>query len=246
MQDHVAPLLSDPDPAVKRALLVEIGDLCTFFGRLKANDAVLAHLVTYLNTRDWLLRKSWNQSAVNVAACVGSSSLEEYILPLISLSLAGMCAAASTNKRRPLTPGSIDPEEFVVVQVLDCLSALAERRLIGKARVWDIVGQTVGFLCHPNIWIREGAARLLSTVATLLHQTDKWCILYPTIKRLLRSDIKEITALSVLDNAREPVSRVVFEAAVKWAGKAGKSNFWALNRAPAKGAPRDAGVRTDE
>lgn len=36
--------------------------------------------------------------------------------------------------------------------------------------------------------------------------TDRWCILYPTVKRLLRADIKEITALSILDNAREPVS----------------------------------------
>lgn len=132
------------------------------------------------------------------------------------------------------------------MQVLDCLTSLASRRLLGKSRIWDIVGQTVGFLCHPNIWIREGTAAFLATASTLLGETDKWCILYPTIKRLLRSDIKEITALSLLDNAREPVARVVFEAAVSWAGKAGKGNFWSPARAPAKGAPRDAGVRTDE
>lgn len=89
MQDHLGPLLSDPSSAVKRALLTRVGDLCTFFGRLKANDAVLAHLVTYLNTRDWLLRKAWNEHAADVASCVGARSLEEYILPLISLSLAG-------------------------------------------------------------------------------------------------------------------------------------------------------------
>ena len=40
--------------------------------------------------------------------------------------------------------------------------------------------------------------------------------------------------------------RVVFEAAVTWAGRSGKSQFWSLTRAPAKGAPRDASVRTDE
>lgn len=89
VQDHLGPLLSDPSPAVKRALLVHVGALCTFFGRLGANDAVLAHLVTYLNTRDWLLRAEWNARAVDVAQCVGARSLEEYILPLISLSLAG-------------------------------------------------------------------------------------------------------------------------------------------------------------
>ncbi|KAG0667566.1 Serine/threonine-protein kinase [Rhodotorula mucilaginosa] len=227
VQDHLGPLLSDPSSAVKRALLTRVGDLCTFFGRLKANDAVLAHLVTYLNTRDWLLRKAWNEHAPDVASCVGARSLEEYILPLISLSLA-------------------DPEEFVVVQVLDTLTTLASRRLLAKVKIWELVGQTVGFLCHPNIWIREASAAFLAQVATLLEPTDTWCILYPTVKRLLRSDVKEITALSLLDNAREPIARVVFETAVSWAGKAGKSNFWSLNRAPAKGAPREAGVRTDE
>ena len=94
--------------------------------------------------------------------------------------------------------------------------------------------------------------------------TDRWCILYPTIKRLLRADVKEITELSLLDNAREPVrfleslgtrirltsslqlSRVIFEAAVAWAARSGKSNFWSLARTPARGAPRDASIRTDE
>ncbi|GAA5836125.1 hypothetical protein JCM9279_002203 [Rhodotorula babjevae] len=230
IQDHVNPLLSDPSSAVKRALLVHVGSLCTFFGRLRANDAVLAHLVTYLNTRDWLLRAAWNERAVDVASCVGARSLEEYILPLISLSLA-------------------DPEEFVVVKVLDSLTTLAERRLLAKGKMWELVGQVTGFLCHPNIWIREGAAAFLATVASLLGTTDKWCILYPTVKRLLRSDIKDITDLALLDNAREPLSRVVFEAAVSWASRSGKSHFWSLSRGsggPTKGAPRDASVRTDE
>lgn len=247
MQDHLGPLLSDPSSAVKRALLTRVGDLCTFFGRLKANDAVLAHLVTYLNTRDWLLRKAWNEHPPDVASCVGARSLEEYILPLISLSLAGKLGT-NISTGEPLTDfvHPTDPEEFVVVQVLDTLTTLASRRLLAKVKIWELVGQTVGFLCHPNIWIREASAAFLAQVATLLEPTDTWCILYPTVKRLLRSDVKEITALSLLDNAREPIARVVFETAVSWAGKAGKSNFWSLNRAPAKGAPRDAGVRTDE
>ncbi|BGP38644.1 Serine/threonine-protein kinase [Rhodotorula kratochvilovae] len=230
VQDHIGPLLADPSSAVKRALLVHVGALCTFFGRQRANDAVLAHLVTYLNTRDWQLRAAWNEHAVDVAACVGARSLEEYILPLITLSLA-------------------DPEEFVVVKVLESLTKLAERRLLSKGKIWELVGQLTGFLCHPNIWIREGAAAFLATVAGLLGTTDKWCILYPTVKRLLRSDIKEITDLALLDNAREPLSRVVFEAALAWAARSGKSHFWSQSRASsatAKGAPRDASVRTDE
>lgn len=89
VQEHITPLLTDPSTVVKRALLGDIGALCVFFGRPEANDAVLAHLVTYLNTHDWLLRKAWNEHALEVALCVGPRSLEEYILPLITLSLSG-------------------------------------------------------------------------------------------------------------------------------------------------------------
>ncbi|KAK4050158.1 Serine/threonine-protein kinase [Microbotryomycetes sp. JL201] len=227
VQDHVAMLLSDQSSAVKRALLYHVSDLCAFFGPIKANDAILAHLVTYLNTRDWLLRAAWNENAADVAACVGIRSLEEYILPLITLSLS-------------------DVEEFVVVKVLSTLTKLTEKRLLVKARTWELVAQVTGLLCHPNIWIREGAAEFLASTAKKMTPTDCWCILYPTIKRLLRADVREITALSLLDNAREPLSRNVFEAAVSWAGRAGKSNFWSLPRATVKGAPRDVGVRTDE
>lgn len=233
IQDHIRPLLADSSPVVKRALLEHVSTLCTFFGRRQAADAVLAHLVTYLNTRDWQLRRAWVEHAVEVAVSVGRRALEEYLLPLIVLSLA-------------------DAEEFVVAQVLATLSALADKKLLAKGKVWELSGQAVGFLCHPNIWIREGAAAFLTSVSDTLQPTDRWCILYPQIKRLLRNDVKEITALNVLDNAREPLTRVVFEAAVGWAGRPGKSNFWSIKQAGIKGAPvtkgaaRDASVRTDE
>ena len=93
VQDHVNPLLSDPSSEVKRALLCHVTSLCTFFGRLKANDVVLSHLVTYLNTRDWQLRRAFNEYSIDVTNCVGPQSLEEYILPLITLSLAGQSFA---------------------------------------------------------------------------------------------------------------------------------------------------------
>lgn len=43
--------------------------------------------------------------------------------------------------------------------------------------------------------------------------TDRWCILYPMIKRHLRADIKDITDTSILNNAREPVSLKSFRSA---------------------------------
>lgn len=162
VQEHITPLLTDPSTVVKRALLIDVGALCNFFGRPKANDAVLAHLVTYLNTHDWLLRKAWNEHALEVARCVGPRSLEEYILPLLTLSLSG--ALSCPLFRLPELTLGVDSEEFVIVQVLATITTLTDEHLLAKGKVWELVAQITGFLCHPNIWIREGASPHLDKV----------------------------------------------------------------------------------
>lgn len=47
-------------------------------------------MITYLNDRDWLLRYTFFESIVDVAACVGGRSLEEYIFPLMVQALSGL------------------------------------------------------------------------------------------------------------------------------------------------------------
>lgn len=157
IQEHLHPLLTDTSSSVKGALLTQITSLCTFFGPILANDAILAHLITYLNTRDWRLRADWNERAVEVASCVGRKSLEEYILPLVVLSLAGEFIYLLNRRWSPAKLDyNVDAEEAVVATVLASLSRLAELHLLGKGQIWDLVQQITGFLCHPNIWIREG------------------------------------------------------------------------------------------
>jgi phosphoinositide-3-kinase regulatory subunit 4 len=46
-------------------------------------------MITYLNDRDWLIRYAFFDAIVDVAACVGGRSLEEYILPLMIQALSG-------------------------------------------------------------------------------------------------------------------------------------------------------------
>lgn len=79
----------DPSPIVKRAVLHNISALCIFLGRQRTNDVILSHMITYLNDRDWLLRLAFFESIVDVAACAGGRSLEEYILPLMVQALSG-------------------------------------------------------------------------------------------------------------------------------------------------------------
>lgn len=90
IQYHLSALLVDSSSVVKRAVLHNISSLCIFLGRQKTNDVLLSHMITYLNDRDWLLRHAFFESIVDVAACVGGRSLEEYILPLMIQALSGM------------------------------------------------------------------------------------------------------------------------------------------------------------
>lgn len=85
----MSTLLVDPSPVVKRAVLHNISSLCIFLGRQKTNDVLLSHMITYMNHREWLLRYAFFESVVDVAACVGGKSLEEYILPLMIQALSG-------------------------------------------------------------------------------------------------------------------------------------------------------------
>jgi phosphoinositide-3-kinase regulatory subunit 4 len=89
IQEQLSALLMDPSSVVKRAVLHNISSLCIFLGRQKTNDVLLSHMITYLNDRDWLLRYAFFESIVDVAACAGGRSLEEYILPLMIQALSG-------------------------------------------------------------------------------------------------------------------------------------------------------------
>lgn len=89
IQDQLSALLMDPSSVVKRAVMHDISYLCIFLGRQKTNDVLLSHMITYLNDRDWLLRYTFFESIVDVAACAGGRSLEEYILPLMIQALSG-------------------------------------------------------------------------------------------------------------------------------------------------------------
>ena len=97
IQEHLSALLMDPSSIVKRAVLHDISSLCIFLGRQKTNDVLLSHMITYLNDRDWLLRYAFFESIVDVAACAGGRSLEEYILPLMVQALSGTAYVSSDH-----------------------------------------------------------------------------------------------------------------------------------------------------
>ena len=53
---------------------------------------------------------------------------------------------------------SSDVEESAVAKVLSSLTSLCELGLFEKMRLWELMGATLGFLYHPNIWIRQSTS----------------------------------------------------------------------------------------
>ncbi|ORX62898.1 ARM repeat-containing protein [Hesseltinella vesiculosa] len=208
IQEQVTTLLIDSDSSVKRTLLTNITCLCVFFGRQKANDVLLSHMITYLNDKDWMLRSAFFESVKGVGTFVGARSLEEYILPLMVQALT-------------------DSEEFVVEKVLNSLTSLADLGLFQKMKLWELVGIISPLICHPSVWLRYGAVGFIASATKHLSQTDRWCIIYPLLKPFLRSDIAEISEQQILENAKSPIPRQVYNQAITWASKASPhSAYW--------------------
>ena len=88
IQEQINQLLIDPAASVKRALMSNIVPLCVFLGRSRTAE-VFSLMTTLLNDRDWLLRSAFFESTVGVSTCIGSKSVDEYILPLMTEALAG-------------------------------------------------------------------------------------------------------------------------------------------------------------
>ncbi|NWZ60140.1 phosphoinositide 3-kinase regulatory subunit 4 [Haliaeetus albicilla] len=194
VQQKVVTLLSDPENIVKQTLMENgITRLCVFFGRQKANDVLLSHMITFLNDKnDWHLRGAFFDSIVGVAAYVGWQS-SSILKPLLQQGLS-------------------DAEEFVIYKALNALTCMCQLGLLQKPHIYEFACDIAPFLCHPNLWIRYGAVGFITVVAQYLNIADVYCKLMPYLHSFITQPIiqidKEIVLLSVL---KEPVSRSIFD-----------------------------------
>jgi phosphoinositide-3-kinase regulatory subunit 4 len=211
---HTKALLTDSESSVRRAFLGSVASLCVFFGNLKTNEVILSHLNTYLNDKDWILKCAFFEAVVGVAAYVGSTSLEEFILPLMVQSMT-------------------DSEEFVVERVLRSLAAMADLGLFQRSTTWELLQIVVRFFVHPSLWIREAAVFFVVTSTKFLSFADKHSILTPLIRPFLKNNITSISEAEILDALKRPLPKNIYDMALIWASKVEKGNFW-------KSANRDA------
>ncbi|KAG9231929.1 hypothetical protein BJ875DRAFT_100348 [Amylocarpus encephaloides] len=206
-ETHTKSLITDPDTAVKRAFLGSVPELCMFFGTADSNDIILSHLNTYLNDRNWMLKCAFFETIVGVATFLGGISLEEFMLPLMVQALT-------------------DPEEFVIQSVLHSFASMAELGLFSRSRTWELVDVVGRFTMHPNIWIREAAAYFISASTLFLSVADTHCIILPLVRPFLKTSIKDISEIGLLDNLKRPLSRPLLDLAITWALKDDRGIFW--------------------
>uniref|UniRef100_A0A8C0WI58 non-specific serine/threonine protein kinase n=1 Tax=Castor canadensis TaxID=51338 RepID=A0A8C0WI58_CASCN len=198
VQQKVVTLLSDPENIVKQTLMeTGITRLCVFFGRQKANDVLLSHMITFLNDKnDWHLRAAFFHSIVGVAAYVGWQS-SSILKPLLQQGLS-------------------DAEEFVIVKALNALTCMCQLGLLQKPHVYEFASDIAPFLCHPNLWIRYGAVGFITVVAHQISTADVYCKLMPHLDAYVTQPIIQIERkLVLLSVLKEPVSRSIFDYALR-------------------------------
>ncbi|XP_057339748.1 phosphoinositide 3-kinase regulatory subunit 4 isoform X1 [Microplitis mediator] len=199
VQQSVSMLLTDSSNLVKQTLMESgINKLCVFFGKQKANDVLLSHVITFLNDKeDKQLRGSFFECIVGVAAYVGWHS-SPILMPL-------------------LQQGLTDPEEFVTRKAINAMATLTELGLLHKSALYQLLAETVVFLVHPNLWIRHATVGLISAAARTLNLVDVQCkvqtMIQPYLKHSLIQIEKEVLVLEALIPS---IPRVVYDSVIKY------------------------------
>lgn len=199
VQQSVSMLLTDTQNLVKQTLMENgINKLCVFFGKQKANDVLLSHVITFLNDKDdKQLRGSFFECIVGVAAYVGWHS-SPILMPL-------------------LQQGLTDPEEFVTRKAINAMATLTELGLLHKSALYSLLSETVIYLVHPNLWIRHATVGFISAAARTLNIVDVQCkvqtIIMPYLKHPIIQIEKEILLLEALVG---PIPRVVYDTVIKY------------------------------
>uniref|UniRef100_A0A1B6KTS4 non-specific serine/threonine protein kinase n=1 Tax=Graphocephala atropunctata TaxID=36148 RepID=A0A1B6KTS4_9HEMI len=197
VQQSVSALLTDPHNLVKQTLIENgISKLCIFFGKQKANDVLLSHMITFLNDKnDKQLRMSFFKCIVGVATYIGV-----HCSPILS---------------PLLQQGLTDPEEFVVREAINAMSALTELSLLHKPAMYDLLGETACFLVHPSLWIRQAIVGFIKALAKTLNIVDVQCKVMSVIQPYLKTQVIQLDKeVLVLSSLQPNVPRLVYDVVV--------------------------------
>ncbi|XP_041971823.1 phosphoinositide 3-kinase regulatory subunit 4 [Aricia agestis] len=198
VRSTVLNLLTDSQAVVKRALVENgITKLCVFFGKQKANDVILSHMVTFLNDKEEAaLRGCFFERVVGVAAYVGQHAAS-ILLPL-------------------LQQGLTDQSEWIIAKALRAATSLAELGLLPKPALCDLLAESAVYLAHPNLWIRHEVCGFVSCIAGLMNQIDVHCKILPLVWPHLKHKLIQVErAELLLESLAEPIPRKVLDGVLR-------------------------------
>ncbi|XP_022220830.2 phosphoinositide 3-kinase regulatory subunit 4 [Drosophila obscura] len=198
VRQAVLSLLTDSQPIVKQTLMESgICDLCAFFGKEKANDVILSHIMTFLNDEDKNLRGAFYDNIAGVAGYVGWQA-SDILVPL-------------------LQQGFTDREEFVIAKAIRAVTILIELGHIKKPAVTEIVKETACYLCHPNLWVRHEICGMIATTARNLSAIDVQCKIMPAIGAFLKVPLIQVEKAHILlDCVQPPIPRQIFDSVLRF------------------------------
>lgn len=199
LQQAIMSLLTDSQSIVKQTLVQsKIVNLCMFFGRQKANDVILSHMITFLNDKeDKNLRGAFFDCIIDVANFVGWHC-SPILIPL-------------------LEQGLTDPEEFITAKALRATTILIDMGLLQKTALTDYIKECSCYLNHPNIWIRHEVCGLISVAAKRLSPLDVQCKVMPSIVNHLRAPLIQVDNTELLlDSLQAPLPRHIFDTVLRF------------------------------
>ncbi|XP_076266632.1 vacuolar protein sorting 15 [Rhynchophorus ferrugineus] len=198
VQEVVSSLLADTNNIVKQALINSgIHKLCVFFGKAKANDIILSHMITFLNDKEVQLRKSFFDNIVGVVSYIGWHC-SGIITPL-------------------LLQGLTDSSEFVTRKAIIAMTDLTEYDLVSTPSLCELVVECSYFLVHPNLWIREAVCGFISKAAEKLTILDVQCKVMPHIQCYLKYKLLQIEKPELLLEALVvPIPRSVYDNIINY------------------------------
>ncbi|KAB7502179.1 Phosphoinositide 3-kinase regulatory subunit 4 [Armadillidium nasatum] len=197
IQQKLAKMFSDPSNIVKRALIENnLGLLCKFFGKEKANDILFSHLITFLNEkRDFHLRISFYNNITEIATFMGSHS-HEILKPLFLQGLS-------------------DTEEGVITAAIDNMTKLTEKGIFPNHVLCEIVHDAAPLFLHPNRWIKLAMVGLIVAVSKRVEYMDVITTLALTIFPYYKEKSFQFEERVILSRLNDPLPRSVYDSLVK-------------------------------
>jgi len=200
----VTLLLEDSSNCVKQVVVSKgAARLAVFFGRQRANDVLLSHMITFLNDKeDSQLRHCFYDNIAGVASFVGWQ--------------------CSSILRPLLEQGLGDQEELVVARAITAMADLAVQGLLEKVAIFDMMRVTAPFLLHSNLWIRQATAGLVAALASRLDKVDIQVKVGSLVAPFLRQSLVQVDKPPLLlAHLKEPVPRQVLEQVIRYGDTVG-------------------------